>query len=369
MKQVIVAAMLIFGASSVAANEMNNPALNEIQRGQDTQQGGLLDRGILTTKSTRDRIKWLDEKRDDLLARYNDVEAIARKLRAAGFEDKAAKLDKTRDNLKRMARDLPKRTTDSQFLSDLNNFFENRGEKGKSIHRFVDDLQTMDKQLDALADAMEVERTKLAREREEGEGRTRVQTGVEGGGTAATVASQGGGAVSASAGPKFYVEVKKVEGEVEFTINGTQAAPGVSVQPRGSSFTIVAKSLTETRKRSREMKESPNMVEFTNTDYKLHYRVQRGNFNGFTTYTVKSESYQWYAPFDSSEAVTIKSASGVHPAVKDDEMAFKPLRGGREMALTATGEVVWSHANNRKDFNPDVTETAGGTLYLIVIPQ
>lgn len=373
MKALLAAVFFACIAGHAVADPMQNPVIDDIQRGQDAQQGGMFDRGILTTKSTRDRIKWLEEKHDDILARHNDIEAIARKLRENGFEDQAAQLDQTRETLKQLARDLPKRTTDASFLSDLNDFFSERGPKGKSIHRFVDDLKKVDTQLDELADAVGVERTKLSNERAEGEERTRVQTGVAGGGrsdvAAGGDAGSSGGAAGGSGGG-FYVEVKKIDGDAEFEINGTTAAPGVTVQPRGSSFTIRAIALTETRKRSRAFKPSANTLpDFKKTDHVLSYRVQSGNFDGFTTLTVKSESYDWYAPFDKDEAVTIKGSSGTFPAVKDDQMAFKPLKGGREMALTATGEVVWSHKNNRKDFNPDITETAGGTLYLVVIPK
>ena len=382
MKHLIVAALIMLGAGSALADPMQNPALNEIQRGQDQQNASMADRGILTSKRTRDRIRWLEEKDDDIVARYNDVEAISRKLHERGFHNQANELDKVRDQLKRLRNDLPKRNTSGTFLTDLNDFFSDttegaatRGRKGKTVGRMIDDLSVIDTQLNELADAVGVERTKLTREREKGEARDKVDATAEGGGTAKTRADKGtnadevaGGANGMDAVAGFVIEVEGVVGEVEFLINGKIATAGPTYKSSDGTYEIRAIALTPTRNRSRDFKPSKHTYSFDYSDHFLEYKVQSGNFDGWSRFSVERETYRWTFMAEADEASQFVKSSGVHKAVTKDVIVIKPLKGGRRVALTASGEAVWKQESNRKADMPKLNETAGGTLNLVFIP-
>lgn len=131
--------------------------------------------------------------------------------------------------------------------------------------------------------------------------------------------------------------------QMEFCVNGVKVTSArQTVQLKGNQVvTVRATVLDARRKQARSFQASGLSELLEQTDYRLKYRVQSGDFKGVTLWTPMEEKYTWtFLQTPNTNARYVEMSSSHDFALEDDVMAFR-YNGNFTAGLSAVARIVW----------------------------
>jgi len=109
----------------------------------------------------------------------------------------------------------------------------------------------------------------------------------------------------------------------------------------------------------------------TKTDYGITYKAKSGNFSGTSTFTMKSEEYEWAISLSGDRDADYKiSDSRIKPGLKDD-LATVTFKNQVTLKITVSMKIAWSADSARPGGRKTGTEegTARTTFTVKVVPD